>query len=173
MNKFTRNCKWCSTDFDTQYQDKTYCTKLCGQRARDLRKRIRKGKQRPIHQRNCKGCADAFATKRKEQLYCSIECRKWMRDQMKRETARLRGESKWSAANRPTWKAKIFYKNDGQCQLCHSPIDLRLKSPDPMSFSIDHIVPVSLGGTHTQATLQSSHLLCNSKRGNKPIGEWQ
>jgi 5-methylcytosine-specific restriction endonuclease McrA len=169
MTNFTLNCKWCLETFTTIYETKIYCTKLCAQRARDLRKRIRNGTQRPIHKRNCKGCADPFITRRKEQLYCSQECRNWMREQVKRETARRRGESQWSAANRPTWKAKIFYKNQGQCQLCNSPIDLRLKSPDPMSFSIDHIVPVSLGGTHEQANLQAAHLVCNSRRGNKPI----
>jgi hypothetical protein len=173
MNNFTHNCTWCLTDFQTQYQDKIYCSKLCAQRSRDLRKRIRNGTQRPIHKRICKGCAENFITRRKEQVYCSTQCNRWMREQMKRETARRRGESEWNAAGRPTWKARIYYGNKGICQLCFQPIDLTLDYPNPMSFSIDHIVPVSLGGTHKLKNLQSAHLLCNSKRGNKPIGEWQ
>lgn len=173
MNNFTHNCTWCLTDFQTQYQDKIYCSKLCAQRSRDLRKRIRNGTQRPIHKRSCKGCAENFITRRKEQVYCSTQCNRWMREQMKRETARRRGESEWNAAGRPTWKARIYYGNKGICQLCFQPIDLTLDYPNPMSFSIDHIVPVSLGGTHKLKNLQSAHLLCNSKRGNKPIGEWQ
>jgi hypothetical protein len=173
MNNFTRNCTWCLTDFQTQYQDKIYCTKLCAQRSRDLRKRIRNGTQRPIHKRSCKGCGENFVTRRKEQVYCSTQCNRWMREQMKRETARIRGKSQWNAAQRPTWKARIYYGNKGICQLCFQPIDLTLDYPNPMSFSIDHIVPVSLGGTHKLKNLQSAHLLCNSKRGNKPIGEWQ
>ena len=173
MNNFTRNCTWCLTDFETQYKDKIYCTKLCAQRSRDLRKRIRNGTQRPIHKRSCKGCGENFVTRRKEQVYCSTQCNRWMREQLKRETARRRGESEWNAAGRPTWKARIYYGNKGICQLCFQPIDLTLDYPNPMSFSIDHIVPVSLGGTHKLKNLQSAHLLCNSKRGNKPIGEWQ
>lgn len=173
MNQFTRQCEWCMEQFDTPYKDKLYCSKLCSQRARDFRKRARAGKQRPIYKRICKGCAENFVTKRQNQLYCCEKCGDWMREQTKRENAKKRDAVQWKAANRPTWKAKIYYRDKGICQLCYKPIDLTLEHPNQMSFSIDHIVPVSMGGDHILKNLQSAHLICNSKRGNKPIGEWQ
>ena len=30
------------------------------------------------------------------------------------------------------------------CGLCHQPIDYSLRTPDPMSFEVDHIIPVDI-----------------------------
>jgi 5-methylcytosine-specific restriction endonuclease McrA len=40
-----------------------------------------------------------------------------------------------------------------------------------MGPSLDHIVPVSLGGTHTWANVQLAHLRCNVSKGNRPANE--
>lgn len=56
------------------------------------------------------------------------------------------------------------------CWLCHQLIDLELNWPDPMSFSVDHVLPAS---THQHLALERSnlhaaHLKCNRRRGAKP-----
>lgn len=53
----------------------------------------------------------------------------------------------------------------GQCALCGDPIDPSLKRPDLMSKSVDHIVPLARGGTHTQGNVQWAHLGCNFSKG--------
>lgn len=53
----------------------------------------------------------------------------------------------------------------GACGICGSAIDPDLRAPDPMSRSIDHIVPISRGGAHAQANLQWAHLVCNIRKG--------
>lgn len=55
------------------------------------------------------------------------------------------------------------------CHLCGEPIDRALAWPDPMSWSADHVVPVSHGG-HMLGDRLPAHLVCNQKRGAKPIG---
>lgn len=60
----------------------------------------------------------------------------------------------------------IYTRDDRICQICLQTIDSSLQWPDPQSFSIDHIIPISKGGTHTYANVQSAHLLCNIKKGN-------
>ena len=52
-------------------------------------------------------------------------------------------------------------RDGGDCRLCGNHVDLSLKWPDPMSSSIDHIVPVALGGTDDEENLQLTHLTCN------------
>jgi hypothetical protein len=42
------------------------------------------------------------------------------------------------------------------------------KYPDPRSPSIDHILPLSLGGDDTQYNKRASHFGCNMARGNTP-----
>jgi len=44
---------------------------------------------------------------------------------------------------------------------------LRLAWPDPGSKSIDHILPLSKGGSHSQENVQWAHLVCNTRKGNR------
>jgi 5-methylcytosine-specific restriction endonuclease McrA len=58
------------------------------------------------------------------------------------------------------------YERDGwTCALCKQAVDKSLQWPDPMSKSIDHITPISLGGTDTLDNVQTSHLSCNWRKG--------
>lgn len=51
------------------------------------------------------------------------------------------------------------------CQICGKSVDKEIKYPNPLSASIDHIVPLSKGGTHTKDNVQLAHFLCNSRKG--------
>lgn len=59
----------------------------------------------------------------------------------------------------------VFDRDNWTCGLCNEPIDAGLAFPDRWSASIDHIVPLALGGTHTLANLQAAHLTCNASKG--------
>ena len=50
------------------------------------------------------------------------------------------------------------------CHICGRPIDYDLKSPDPMSFEVDHLQPIAKGGTDTIDNAGASHRTCNSKK---------
>ena len=54
------------------------------------------------------------------------------------------------------------------CGICGQPIDNELKYPDPMSKSLDHIVPINLGGhPFDRANMQAAHLMCNLQKGQR------
>lgn len=55
----------------------------------------------------------------------------------------------------------------GRCGICHNHLDAALEWPNPLSKSVDHIVPLSRGGAHEQPNLQWAHLVCNMKKGAK------
>lgn len=60
-----------------------------------------------------------------------------------------------------------IYERDGwKCQLCHKKVDKKLKWPNPLSKSLDHIVPLIMGGPHTKTNVHLTHLQCNL-RANK------
>jgi 5-methylcytosine-specific restriction endonuclease McrA len=44
-------------------------------------------------------------------------------------------------------------------------VDKRLAWPDPKSASLDHVRPISRGGSHTYFNVQLAHLTCNLKKG--------
>ena len=54
---------------------------------------------------------------------------------------------------------------DGICYLCGIAIDADIAHPDPMSKSLDHILPLSKGGSHTQENLAWTHTRCNVRKG--------
>lgn len=65
----------------------------------------------------------------------------------------------------------VHTRDEWTCQLCQQPIDPAVAWPDPMSPSVDHIVPLSKGGAHAMINVQSAHLSCNSSKGDRVIME--
>jgi hypothetical protein len=62
----------------------------------------------------------------------------------------------------------VFERDSWMCQLCGGPIDPALAWPDRQSASLDHRVPLANGGTHTLDNVQTSHLVCNMRKGARP-----
>jgi 5-methylcytosine-specific restriction endonuclease McrA len=59
----------------------------------------------------------------------------------------------------------IYERDRGICGICHKRVSLKLKWPDPGTASLDHIIPISKGGTHEPKNVQLAHLRCNQSRG--------
>ena len=53
------------------------------------------------------------------------------------------------------------------CHLCGDPIDYSLRSPDPLSFEVDHVIPRSRGGEDTLDNAAPSHRRCNRAKSNR------
>jgi 5-methylcytosine-specific restriction endonuclease McrA len=57
------------------------------------------------------------------------------------------------------------YKRDGWlCGICGAEVDPAVLHPDPMSASLDHVVPLSKGGDHTRENSVLAHLICNIRK---------
>lgn len=55
------------------------------------------------------------------------------------------------------------------CWLCGHEIDYDLEHPDPWSFTVDHVVPLSKGGDPLGwDNLRAAHLRCNQIKGDRP-----
>jgi hypothetical protein len=61
----------------------------------------------------------------------------------------------------------IYKRDNWICGICGAKVNKRLKYPNPNSPSLDHIIPLSKGGSHTNDNVQISHLRCNLSKGNK------
>lgn len=60
---------------------------------------------------------------------------------------------------------EIFARDHWVCQLCNESIDESLKWPHRYSASVDHLLPLSRGGTDTLQNVQGAHLTCNISKG--------
>lgn len=83
------------------------------------------------------------------------------RERQSRRRARIRGTSVGPIDLDAIWT--------GICALCGGELDRALKHPDPLSPTIDHIVALARGGTHTQDNVQWAHRVCNLRKYINPM----
>lgn len=70
-------------------------------------------------------------------------------------------------------KKRIFAVQD-TCGICGQPVDKSIKAPDPMSPTIDHIIPIDKGGHPSDINnLQLAHWTCNRQKSNKLFKDTQ
>lgn len=53
------------------------------------------------------------------------------------------------------------------CGICGGDIDYSLRTPDPLSFEVDHVIAIVNGGTDTLDNKQASHRRCNRAKSGK------
>jgi len=67
----------------------------------------------------------------------------------------------------------VYERDYWTCHLCGLLVlpvkHQHMKAPHPWGPSLDHLTPLSLGGTHTWDNVALAHFICNSKRGNTPL----
>jgi 5-methylcytosine-specific restriction endonuclease McrA len=73
----------------------------------------------------------------------------------------------WGVPHEPIVRTEVFDRDGWMCGLCSLPVDPTLQKPDLMRVSLDHIVPLSLGGGHLWDNVQCSHLICNIRKSNR------
>lgn len=80
-----------------------------------------------------------------------------------RRRARLRGND-----TAPYKRADVFARDGYVCQLCGRPTLVYVVTwRHPLSPELDHIVPVSRGGSDTPDNVQTAHRRCNIRKGNR------
>lgn len=62
---------------------------------------------------------------------------------------------------------EVFERDNWMCGICGERVDKNLKFPNVLSASLDHIVPLNKGGTHTYDNVQLAHFGCNSRKSDK------
>lgn len=142
--------------------------------------RLAKVINRPNTWRNAgKPCVICFKplTRHKHKT-CSDECQK----DFVRISPIHRNVRREQRATRRARKLKAFVENvdvmvhlewqQGRCYHCGHKIRIDKMAPHPKSLTLDHLVPLALGGPHSYANTAASCWNCNcSIKGTRPIGE--
>ena len=89
------------------------------------------------------------------------------RDNYHRRRARMNG----APSGDPVMLAALIAMDNSTCHICRQPVDITLKYPDPMSRSIDHIIPISRGGLHEESNCGLAHLRCNVSKSARLMEE--
>lgn len=146
---------------------RTYCSKACW-----------KQQERKPCRRNttCKDCGVPLPDQ--PWIRRCEPCRMALAEKMRRKHQRLAGckNARQRARHHGVEyeyinRKKVFIRDGWRCGICGKKVDKRLKYPHPMSVSLDHIVPMSLGGGHLYRNVQCSHWLCNTEKCDTGAGD--
>jgi 5-methylcytosine-specific restriction endonuclease McrA len=105
-------------------------------------------------------------------MLCSADCRAHHFRQIRIADKKYRRAMERAAIRlgEPVPPTAIYSRDDWICQICNDPVNRQARHPDPMSVSLDHIIPLAKGGTHTYDNLQCAHLVCNIRKSDKVEG---
>jgi hypothetical protein len=117
----------------------------------------------------CKECGKEFVPEygNKRRVFCSDKC---LRKTQKRASKQVR-RARIKGCEYELVNARAVYRRDGwKCGICGRHVDKDRAYPDPLSPSLDHIVPLACGGAHKYDNVQLAHLACNVEAGTKGGG---
>lgn len=134
----------------------------------------------------CLQCGAMFRGRRPKKKYCSAECSASAYN-ARNPNAQKQRAARWLQANHDRHRMKehrrraqkVSTSTEGfteadvrdaygeNCYLCGVEVDFLLRWPDRMSPSLDHVVPLVAGGTHTLYNVAMVHLICNISKGSR------
>jgi hypothetical protein len=134
-----------------------HARQLCAT-CRMLPKPAKPPKPRIVCRGVCAWCLEMFESTWAGLRYCSKVCQQ--RAHTRAHHLRRRGLKKTEVISLPA----IFSRDRGLCGLCGKRVNRRWKPNDSRAATLDHIVPISLGGRHESANVQLAHFGCNSAK---------
>lgn len=154
------NCLYCGKEFIKTTHDKEYCTKNCSRLDYYFR-------NKKMLKRKCKECGKDFTTSDSRMQCCSKECsdkRNWRNAYL----IRKRRAKSNGLYERDISVSGIIERDGSSCYLCGNKVDESSHYTSDYYPTIDHVVPLSKGGTHSWDNVRLAHRLCNMyKRDNK------
>lgn len=155
--KYDHTCQHCGTQFEAKQPDRKYCSQRCSmlgylasqpqppEEILQLRRLIRKYPQET------------------EAMLSQLQRTRRQRDKERLTTKDRAGVvgAQWEKA-----RAKVKARRE-PCWICGGAIDWDAPARTSLSFSVDHRIPRSKGGSHYDLNnLATAHYGCNSSRGN-------
>ena len=167
VGKREKICAFCGKElpkFKTRY-----CSRECENKSYNIKAGHISHKEVII--KNCIICGKEFETWKSRKITCSEECSR-LRHYTEGDK-RLKGIT----VDKGITLKKLAKRDDNICKLCGLPVDWSdsVKTEKAvicgkMYPSIDHIIPISLGGVHSWNNVQLAHIGCNRKKSNTFVG---
>jgi 5-methylcytosine-specific restriction endonuclease McrA len=105
----------------------------------------------------CRVCGMAFVSQWTITT-CSPACSAINTSEQRREAKQRRRARKRSAFVAPVYRRAIYERDGWRCQICRRKVKRDALAPAPLAPTIDHIIPLSQGGTHEPA---NTRLACS------------
>lgn len=162
--KYYKTCKYCGKNFIGKMNSE-YCSEEC------KKEFFRK----PKFYIKCEECGKIYLTNREDSKTCSTKCskrRQRRRDRLIRdERLKQNKDSDWDIT-----LSKLIKRDKNKCHICGGECDENDYIIKDGVFivgktypSIDHLIPISKGGTHTWDNVKLAHHYCNSVKNDNLI----
>jgi hypothetical protein len=164
--KATCHLKTCRSLFIVQHTGQKFCSGNCREKYHG-RDAISRGDilASRIYFGTCVHCGKWKATQNKlaiNRLSCQ-QCQDSLtkrRDTRKSHMRRAAGEMTMTVED-------LACRDGAKCNICQRKINMNKSGLEPLGPTIDHILPVSKGGTNDPSNLALAHRRCNVSRGNR------
>ncbi|ABD58316.1 HNH endonuclease [Mycobacterium phage Llij] len=180
MRSYPETCGVCGRTFDAKRKGQALCSVECqfavrnraaheANRQSSIQRRLPvlytgDGVVRATHRTwtsgLCASCGEWFVAGVRAR-YCSKRCAERARSERRR--AREAGVTTSSRVRR----REIFERDGYRCHLCGEMTDPTQQVPHPRAPTIDHVLPLSRGGSHEPANCRCACFLCNSVKSDR------
>ena len=157
-NVYFIRCVECGNLYTTP-RLKMYCSDECSRQSQMVN---------PIN-RECTICGNEYELNRGTNYdsACSNKCLKKKIQNTRRETKRRRKARLKNVIVVLFKDTEIFIRDGYKCHLCGRKLNPTNQVPHPRAPTIDHIIPVSRGGSHTRRNVKCACFICNSLKGDR------
>ena len=176
-NGYGLTCLHCGKDFVSKNCDKKTCSYECmleygkSEREKLYNPRIKQ----------CKNCGVEFATEcgKTNSMFCCEKCKRRYTNKTKRiyeKTIRIKRIIKNGNVDKGITLDRLIKRDKSMCHLCGGLVDINDYDTNNNGYvicgdyypSIDHVVPIAKGGTHSWENVKLAHRLCNSIKSDTP-----
>jgi 5-methylcytosine-specific restriction endonuclease McrA len=165
------SCYECGSIFSARMSIAKHCSAACSYAAgKDERLAVLRDRyvRREPTKQACSQCSEPFMASHGAR-YCE-PCADWNKAEARRDYSHRR-RAILRNAEQERIRSRLVYERDAwMCGICHDPVDRMHEYPHLMSASLDHMIPLAKGGTHTMQNVQLAHFLCNAKKGDRTGG---
>jgi 5-methylcytosine-specific restriction endonuclease McrA len=171
---FTATCHYCKSEFLTTNKKQKYCQTSC---RLDYQRNLNAEKTRLYYKtlypdglkhKICDWCNEELIVPAQKTLAsrryhedCSVEAQ--------RARYRIKTVKRQSKTTKPSRLAadQVLREYGSKCHICKEEIDLSLPRTSRMGLTVDHLMPLSKGGSDELDNLRPAHWICNNRKSDK------
>ncbi len=160
----SKDCEHCGETYSgiaRSMARRKFCSRQCNNDAVHLREREARLANNLKANKRCLHCGSVVpATMRSDAAYCSRRCTHAAHGATKKARMKIMVDD----AVKRIPRAYIIERDNSRCHMCR-------KKCKPSEIHLDHVIPLSKGGTHTLENLRVSCAPCNLSKGDRECNE--
>lgn len=169
--KILRHCEYCFQPFESALPQQIFCSHDCRKKGLSVRAmKWREENPKPdVYKYVCDKCQAVVerkyrVTKGKFGRYCD-KCRLKLR----RARDRVKTVRRQSLTVKPSRLScdEVAERDGFVCHICKGLVDMSLPRVGGFGATVDHVIPLSKGGSDYAENLRLAHWICNIKKGDK------